>query len=232
MPDATPAQNAAVLRSLVSLAFVLVVMGLLLFLSAGTLNWPLGWWFAASFVGSVLVSMLALWRLNPEIFAARSRVQRGTKSGDYIYIALIAVGFLGVLPVAGLDFRFGWSAMPAWGVVLGYVLFVPSFVVQAWSQAANRHFEPGVRVQKDRGQTVIDTGPYAVVRHPGYVSGGIFALSTALMLGSWWALLPALLVPAAMVPRTLFEERTLRAELPGYTEYTQRVKYRWVPGVW
>jgi protein-S-isoprenylcysteine O-methyltransferase Ste14 len=70
------------------------------------------------------------------------------------------------------------------------------------------------------------------MRHPGYISGSLFAISTALMLGSWWALIPALLVVVTLIPRTLFEERTLRAELPGYIEYTQRVKYRWVPGVW
>lgn len=232
MAEATQVQFSAVRRSLISLAFVLVVMGLLLFLPAGTLNWPLGWWFVASFVLSIVISMLALWRLNPEIFVARSGVQRGTERRDYVFIALIAIGFLGVLPVAGLDFRFGWSAMPNWVVVLGYLLFVPGFVGQAWSQAVNRHFEPGVRLQEDRGQTVIDTGPYSIVRHPGYLSGSVFALSTALMLGSWWALLPALLVLVALVPRTLFEEATLRAGLPGYEEYTRRVRWRLVPGVW
>lgn len=223
---------AAVRRSLVSLAFVIVVMGLILFLPTGTVNWPLGWAFMAAFVAAVLVSIAALWRLNPEIFVARSGIQRGTKPLDYVFISLIGIGFLGVLPVAGFDFRFGWSAMPVWAIALGYLLFVVGFVGQAWSQAVNRHFEPGVRVQSDRGQTVIQTGPYALVRHPGYVSGGVFAISTALMLGSWWALVPAIVVPLASVPRTLFEEKTLRAELPGYTEYTQRVKYRWVPGVW
>lgn len=223
---------SAVVRSLISLGFVFVIMAVLLFLPAGTLSWPTGWWFIIAFVGACLVSVAALWRLNPEIFVARSRVQKGTKRQDYLYIGLLAMGFLGVLPVAGLDFRFGWSAMPGWGIVLGYVLFVPGFVVQAWAQAVNRHFEPGVRIQENRGQTVIDRGPYAIVRHPGYIAGSVFAVSTALMLGSWWALLPALLVGASLVPRTLFEEETLRAELPGYTEYTRRVRWRFVPGVW
>ena len=122
--------------------------------------------------------------------------------------------------------------MPDWVVWLGYALFVLSFAGQTWPQAVNRHFEPGVRIQSDRGQTVIDTGPYAIVRHPGYTSGSLLALSVPLCLGSWWALLPALVVVAGLAVRTPFEERTLRAELPGYTEYTQRVKWRWVPGVW
>lgn len=226
-------QNSrAVAKSLVSLVASLAIMGLLAFVPAGTLNWPLGWTFMAVFVGATAVALLVLWRLNPEIFAARSRIQSGTKSGDYIFITMIFAGFFLTLPVAGLDFRFGWSSMPQWVVWFGYALFLLAYAGQVWPQSVNRHFEPGVRIQEDRGQTVIDTGPYAIVRHPGYTSGSLLALSMPLCLGSWWALLPALLVVAGLIPRTLFEEATLRAELPGYTEYTQRVKWRWVPGVW
>ena len=107
-----------------------------------------------------------------------------------------------------------------------------SFAGQTWPQAVKRQLEQGVRIQEDRAQTVIEHAPYAIVRHPGYISGALLALSMPLMLASWWALLPALVVTAALAVRTPFEERTLRAGLPGYTEYTQRVKYRWVPGVW
>lgn len=226
-------QNSrAVRKSLVSLVASLAIMALLAFVPAGTLNWPLGWTFMAVFIGATMVALLVLWRLNPEIFAARSRIQPGTKSGDYIFLVMIFAGFFLTLPVAGLDFRFGWSSMPNWVVWLGYALFLIAYAGQVWPQSVNRHFEPGVRIQEDRGQTVIDTGPYAIVRHPGYTSGSLLALSMPLCLGSWWALLPAMLVVAGLIPRTLFEERTLRAELPGYTEYTQRVKWRWVPGVW
>ena len=132
---------------------------------------------------------------------------------------------MAVLPVAGLDFRFGWGpAAPGWAVGLGYVLFVAGFAGQVWPQAVNRHFEPSVRIQTDRGQTVIDTGPYAIIRHPGYVSGTLLAFGMALCLGSFWALLPALLVKLALVGRTLLEEKTLSAELPGYADYKTRVK--------
>jgi protein-S-isoprenylcysteine O-methyltransferase Ste14 len=159
-------------------------------------------------------------------------VQAGTKPLDYLVLLIIMGGFFLVLPVAGLDYRFNGASAPAWSVVLGYVLFFVSYAGEAWPQAVNRHFEPGVRIQEDRGQTVIDTGPYAYVRHPGYVFGTTLAISMALMLGSWWALIPAACVGIGLVPRTLFEEATLRAELPGYTEYTTRVIWRWVPGVW
>lgn len=232
MAEATPAQNRAVLRSLVSLVVTLVIMGVLLFGPAGTVDWPRAWWFFASFVVAILIAIVVLWRLNPEIFAARSRVQPGTKLWDYIFITLVIGGFILILPVAGFDFRLGGANAPDWVVIAGYIVFAVSFIGQTWPQAVNRHFEPGVRIQEDRGQTVIDTGPYAIVRHPGYISGSLLALSIALVLGSYWALIPVAVVVVGLIVRTIFEERTLRAELPGYTEYTQRVRYRWVPGVW
>ena len=227
-----PSRSAAVRQSLVALVITVVIMGVILFVPAGTLNWPRGWWFCGAFVGATLAAIAALWRLNPEIFVARSRVQPGTKPLDFVFLVLIMGGFFLVMPVAGLDFRLGGANAPDWVVWLGYVLFTISYAGEAWPQAVNRHFEPGIRIQSDRGQTVIDTGPYAYVRHPGYIFGSLLAISMALMLGSWWALLPALLVVVGLIPRTLFEEQTLRAELQGYTEYTQRVRDRWVPGVW
>jgi protein-S-isoprenylcysteine O-methyltransferase Ste14 len=232
MSEPTSRDRVAIARGFVSLAVTIIVMAVLLFATAGTLSWPLGWWFILAFVLCVLVAMAIIWRANPELFTARSRVQPGTKSWDYIFLILVVAGFILMPLVAGLDFRFGWSAVPGWVVVLGYVLFVLSFAGQTWPQAVNRHFEPGVRIQQDRGQTVIETGPYAIVRHPGYISGALLALSIPLMLASWWALVPALVATLALAIRTPLEERTLRAELPGYTEYTQRVRYRWVPGVW
>ena len=232
MPEATPKQSRAVQQSIGALVISIVVMAILLFGPAGTLDWPRGSWFLTAFVVATLIAVAILWRLNPEIFAARSRIQPGTKAKDYIFLTLILGGFFLILPVAGLDVRFGWSTVPDWVVWLGYLLFVVSYAGQVWPQAVNRHFEPGVRIQRDRGQTVIDTGPYAIVRHPGYTSGSLLALSIPLCLGSWWALIPALVVVGGLIPRTIFEEQTLRAELPGYTAYTQRVKWRWVPGVW
>lgn len=232
MVEATQAQNRAVIQSLISLVVTLAVMGVLLFWPAGTFNWPAAWWFAIAFLVSTLIAVVVIWRVNPEIFVARSRIQPGTQSWDYFFIALIVGGFMLVLPVAGLDFRNGWSAMPSWLVGLGSVLFFLGYAGSIWPVAVNRHFEPGVRIQEDRGQTVIDTGPYAIVRHPGYSAAMLLILGMALMLASYWALIPAVVAILATAVRTVLEERTLHAGLPGYTAYTQRVKYRWVPGVW
>ncbi len=232
MVQANEAQRQALQKSMISLVVTVVIVAAQLFGTAGTLNWSRGWWFMAAFIVAMLVSVGILWRTNPEIFVARSRVQAGTKWWDYIFLVLIIGGLAALLPVAGLDYRFAWLQAPDWLVVLGYLLFVLSFAGQIWPQATNRHFEPGVRIQTDRQHTVIDTGPYALVRHPGYVSGALLAVSVALVLGSLVALLPAAIVIAALVMRTIIEDRTLQQELPGYADYALRVRYRWVPGVW
>lgn len=232
MVQANEAQRQALQKSMISLVVTAVIVAALLFGTAGTLNWLRGWWFMAAFIVAILVSVGILWRTNPEIFVARSRVQAGTKWWDYIFLVLIIGGLAALLPVAGLDYRFAWLQAPDWLVVIGYLLFVLSFAGQIWPQATNRHFEPGVRIQTDRQHSVVDTGPYALVRHPGYVSGALLAISVALVLGSLVALLPAAIVIAALVMRTIIEDRTLQQELPGYADYALRVQYRWVPGVW
>jgi len=232
MVEANQAQRQALRQSLISLVVTLVIMAALLFVPAGTPDWPLGLWFMAAFLVAIGLSILVLWRANPDIFVARSRVQAGTKAWDYVFLVLIIGGLAALLPVAGLDYRFGWAQAPGWLVVVGYVLFVLSFAGQVWPQATNRHFEPGIRIQTDRDHHVIDTGPYAYVRHPGYISGALLGVSVALALGSLAALIPAAVVIVALAIRTLAEERTLRAELPGYADYMQRVRFRWIPGVW
>ncbi|MFK4809504.1 methyltransferase family protein [Devosia sp. ZW T5_3] len=232
MVEANEAQQQALQKSMISLVVTVVIVAALLFGTAGTFNWLRGWWFMAAFIVAMLVSVGILWRTNPEIFVARSRVQAGTKWWDYIFLVLIIGGLAALLPVAGLDYRFAWLQAPDWLVVVGYLLFVLSFAGQIWPQATNRHFEPGVRIQTDRQHSVVDTGPYSLVRHPGYVSGALLAISVALVLGSLVALLPAAIVIAALATRTIIEDRTLQQELPGYADYALRVRYRWVPGVW
>ena len=220
------------LRSLFALAVSIVVSGALLFLPAGTFVWPAAWWFLALFLIEIAIALPVLWRLNPEIFAARTSFKPGTKSWDLV-VARLAVAGIAIIPVlAGLDFRFGWSVAPLPALVAGNLAFAAGFALTAWAQAVNKFFEPGVRIQTERGHIVIDTGPYARIRHPGYTGATLLATGTALALGSWWALLPAALTVAVLVYRTLREEETLKAELAGYAEYTERVKWRWVPGVW
>jgi protein-S-isoprenylcysteine O-methyltransferase Ste14 len=117
-------------------------------------------------------------------------------------------------------------------VGLGYILFLVGMGILTWAEAVNKFFEVAVRIQTDRGHKVIDTGPYAIVRHPGYVGGILFFEGSAISLGSVWALLPAGLVSCLLILRTRWEDQSLQAELPGYKEYTQLVCYKLVPGVW
>ena len=157
----------------------------------------------------------------------------GTKSWDVVLISILLAGFLATLIVAGLDGgRFHWAPAPFWAVLVGYVLMVLGWLGSGWAQAVNRHFEPSVRIQTDRDHHVITTGPYAFVRHPGYVSGALLAVGIALALGSLWALLPAALVGVLLVIRTNLEDATLQRELPGYAGYAARVRSKWIPGVW
>jgi protein-S-isoprenylcysteine O-methyltransferase Ste14 len=172
--------------------------------------------------------------VNPEIFTARRNLTgKGTKSWDLILIWILFAGLAAIPLVAGLDAgRFHWAPAPPWAVVLGYLLFATGYLGTGWPQAVNRHFEPSVRIQSDRDHQVITAGPYAYIRHPGYVFATILAVGSALALGSWSALVPAVLVALVLVVRTMMEDATLQRELPGYAEFAQRVRYKWIPGIW
>jgi protein-S-isoprenylcysteine O-methyltransferase Ste14 len=167
------------------------------------------------------------------VVVARSGFHEGTKRWDKIWLRFFLTAVYAIIPVAALDDgRFHWLPVPWWTCGVGYVLFLAGMGVVTWAEAVNKFFEVTVRIQTDRGHTVIDTGPYAIVRHPGYVGGILFCVGTALCLGSVWALIPAGLASALLVLRTRWEDQMLQAELPGHKEYAQRVRYKLVPGVW
>ena len=231
MPDL---QRAELNRAFISLLVTLVLMVALLFGAAGSLSWGHGWAFLIVFVLLILASMAALWRLNPEIFVARARpMGQGTKGWDRVLMPILLVAFALILPVAAFDDgRFHWAPASDVWVVLGYLLLVIGFAGVAWAQAVNRHFEPSVRIQSERDHHVIDTGPYAYIRHPGYVFASLMALGIAWSLGSWWALVPAVIVTAVLALRTDLEDATLQRELHGFAEFAAKTRFKWIPGVW
>jgi protein-S-isoprenylcysteine O-methyltransferase Ste14 len=233
----TPGERRSVRRGVLRWARQMIVMlvlfGALLFLLAGRIDWRNGWaYLGINFLTQLLTAVVLIPR-RPDMLAERSTVREGTKSWDRILAPLIVIaGSLAIIAVAGLDARFGWSSVSGGWFWLGLFAAFAAQMFVLWSMAANAFFSGTVRIQDDRGQSVVSSGPYSLVRHPGYAGALVFNLFVPLVLGSWWTYLPALLTIALIVTRTALEDATLRAELPGYREYAARVKHRLIPGVW
>ena len=205
-----------------------------LFASAGSWDWPRGWLFVAIYIGGMSVLAWVVRRAQPDLLAARSKWRRkDTKPFDKVFLAIFMPLNMLQPVIAGLDVgRFHWSTLPHWVLYAGIALFVPAFVFMAWAMAVNRHAESTVRIQTDRGHKVVDSGPYRFVRHPMYVGAILLYAASALVLGSFWALVTAGVITVALVWRTALEDRTLRRELAGYEEFAARTRFRLVPGVW
>lgn len=217
----------AIVRSVM----VVVVFGLPLLLAAGDWGWALAWaYLALTGAMSGLSALLA----PPEVLAERVGVKQGAKTADVpLALTMAYLGPATTLLIAGLDHRYGWSTPPQMGAQLVALAGVAlALGLALWAFLTNRFFSAVVRIQTERGHTVVSTGPYAVVRHPGYAGSAAAQLLTPLALGSWWALLPAALTAAVIALRTAREDGTLQAELPGYGEYADRVRSRLLPGVW
>jgi protein-S-isoprenylcysteine O-methyltransferase Ste14 len=215
--------------SVVGFALVVAVI----FWPAGTLDWAAGWIYVALITANMALTVAYVRRVNPELIARRLQIGEGTKHWDRIWSAIFRPLFVVIHVVAGLDaVRYEWSAMPAWLWPLGAMLFVGGMGLVMWSMGVNRFFETNVRIQTDRGHRVIDTGPYAIVRHPGYVGFLGWTFAVPLLLGSWWAFVPAAAAAVGLLIRTAMEDRTLADELTGYAEYSERVPFRLIPGVW
>jgi protein-S-isoprenylcysteine O-methyltransferase Ste14 len=214
--------------------FAKLFVALILFVSAGSLDWPMGWAYVAVFFAFDVATALALIPRHPGLLIERSTIQEGGKSWDSVILKL-ATGYLPMAAwaVAGLDERHGWSPQIAPRLqIAALVVVVLGYGLVVWAMAANAFFSVIVRIQEERGHTVASGGPYRYVRHPGYVGAILFTVAVPVMLGSWWALVPS--VPSALlyVLRTALEDRTLQQELEGYAEYTQQTRYRLLPGVW
>jgi protein-S-isoprenylcysteine O-methyltransferase Ste14 len=225
------ATKSVLRQSILSLLVFLVVLGLALFLPAG-IGWRRGWLFFVLFLLEIALAALYLWHKNPEIFVARSKIHRGTKSWDKVVMFLLISSLMAIFPVAAFDGRFQWSSAPTWPIAVGYVLWTLGMLGSIWAEAVNKFAEPSVRIQTDRGHTVVDSGPYRLVRHPMYATAFLLFFGFALALGSFWALVPATVASLVLVVRTALEDRMLQNELAGYSQYAERVRYRLVPGVW
>lgn len=205
-----------------------------LFLSAGTIRWTRGWIGVAMWMLAMPAVGLVTQRYNPRLMEERARWRRkDTKPFDKIFLA-VYVPLVTIQPaVGGLDaVRFRWSSLPFAWVYAGVTLYVLAMGLIAWVLCINPYAETSVRIQNDRGQTVVTSGPYRIVRHPMYVGAILMYLAQPLIWGSVWAMVLGAVVGLLMIVRTVFEDRTLRRELPGYQEYAAQTRYRLLPGFW
>jgi protein-S-isoprenylcysteine O-methyltransferase Ste14 len=210
------------------------VFAVVLFLAAGTVAWTAGWAYLILFFGFVVALTWWLFRHNPGLLTERmSNFKRDQKGWDKLFFSLLNVIFLAWLVLMPLDaVRFQWSHVPVGLQALGAAMLLGSFELFFLVYRENSYLSPMVRIQTDRGQTVISTGPYAYVRHPMYAAALPWIVGTALLLGSGYGLLSGLVLVLLIALRAVLEERTLREELPGYDTYMTRVRYRLIPHVW
>jgi protein-S-isoprenylcysteine O-methyltransferase Ste14 len=223
------------IKWLVETVLWLAVMAILLFVSAGTVNWTGAWIFLVetALVGVVLGLWLA--KHDPALFKERLRlpIQKEQSNGDKIVTALIVLLYLGWFAFMALDaVRFKWSAVPSWLQVPGALGVLIACYIGYLTLRENSFAAPVVKIQEERAQRVITTGPYRYVRHPMYAGMIFYLFCTPLLFGSWWGLLWGCVLLGLFVIRIMIEERTLRAKLQGYNEYAKVVRYRLVPLVW
>lgn len=210
-----------------------VIQLTILLISAGRIDWINAWMYVGLFLVIQIIFIAALLKINPQVLNERGKVFReNTKTFDKVFYALMIPITLGILIIAGLDFRYEWSTMPFEVSLLGVLIFIPAGTFGLWAMAVNSYFSTTVRIQEERGHQVCSSGPYKIVRHPGYVSFILGILGMPLILGSCWALIPGSVSTLLIILRTALEDRSLQQELPGYKEYTTMTRYRLVPLVW
>jgi len=212
-----------------------LVFALALFLPAGTTAWLAGWCFLVLFFGFVVALTLWLFRYNPELLQEHmTGFKKPDQQGwDKVLMPVTGVLFFAWLILMPLDaVRFRWSQVPVWLQVVGAIILLGSFYLFFLTFRENSYLSSVVRIQEERGQTVVSTGPYHYARHPMYSAFVLLVVGTPLLLGSWHGVLVGLILVGMVARRAVLEERLLRKELKGYDLYMAQVKYRLIPHVW
>ena len=213
---------------------LLAALALSLFLPAGTVAWPAGWVFLVLFLGFYLAVTVWLFRHNPGLLAERTRLRASDQQGwdKALFPLLVVVPFVWLVFTAFDAVRFRWTPVPVWLQPVGAIVLLCSFALLFLTFRENAYLSPVVRIQDERGHTVVSTGPYRHVRHPMYAAIVVFVVGTSLLLGSWSGVLVGSVFVVILAWRAVLEERTLRRELPGYAGYMAQVRYRLIPHVW
>ena len=220
-------------KVIISLSLSTIFIIIIVFLSAGRLTFWQGWVYSV-LSALVLLMTVAMLYDQPDLISERLKPGKGMKRWDKIYYAFSSPFFFLSIILACVDVgRFGWSPpLPISVYIISCIIYVLGHSIFLWAKRTNKFFSSVVRIQTERNQVVCQEGPYRFVRHPGYVGGIIFTLTTPLVLGALWAFVPAGIAVSSMVVRTYLEDKTLQKELPGYVDYTKKVRYRLIPGIW
>jgi protein-S-isoprenylcysteine O-methyltransferase Ste14 len=228
--------QAASPRQWISLVVVYLFIPLVLLVCGGDFGWWQAWGYSLLIVAAGLGGRIWAERRHPGLLAERQNMEKvqSAKAWDKVLAPLMALSVsFPLVIVAGLDHRFGWSPVfPLWIIVLGFLLISLGYAFAAWALIENRFFSSVVRIQVDRGHVVCDSGPYRIVRHPGYAGNMLALPGMVLALSSMWTLIPAAVALIIAVIRTVLEDQTLQDELPGYRDYARRVRYRLIPGIY
>lgn len=225
--------RALIIKRIFQMILTMLILIVCLFIPAGRLFWVWGWAYMGVYLTGLLYTVPVMFIKCPELVAERAQTKADAKDWDRKLSKYASLFYLTTLVIAGLDFRFGWSAgFPLWVHLSALILGLLGYSLFNWSMLSNKYFSGTVRIQQDRDHAVVMTGPYKYIRHPGYTGLGLFTVVTPLILGSFWSLIPMMLFAGAMVYRTALEDKTLIEELEGYQAYAQQVRFRLMPGVW
>lgn len=224
-----PSKTTIIIRSVLAILLLFI----LIFVPAGTFKWPEAWIYLGLYFAAVTSMLVWMKKKAPGLLKERMAKKKDAKTWDKIIISVYSFILVVLLVVPGLDaVRFGWSKVPLILKALAFIGYIPAVGFAFWAMKENAYLSDVVRIQKDRGHTVCTTGPYRYIRHPMYVGIILVMICFPLSLGSLYSYIPAFMITVLFVIRTALEDKSLKEELPGYREYTEKVRYRLIPGIW
>jgi protein-S-isoprenylcysteine O-methyltransferase Ste14 len=231
----TDAKKIFTLRAIVQMVLVVFVAPLIPMIISGQWRWWQAWVYAVASTLAFIISRILAGRRHPDLIAERAHFMdaKDTKPWDKVLAPLLGIGSILILVAAGLERYYrGSVTFPTSTGIIALLAIIVGYAFSSWALIENRFFSGTVRIQHERGHHVVTTGPYRIVRHPGYAGGMLGYLFIPILLGSLWAFIPAILLGVVMIVRTALEDQTLQAELPGYKEFSRKTRYRLLPGIW